>query len=65
LAKDVLVCYLGDETRFLAALKRGIAGAERGEFIEEEEMDARASLKTFVAPSVFYLRPDHVLPLAC
>jgi predicted transcriptional regulator len=41
LAKDVLVRYLDDEARFLAAVERGIAAAERGDFIEEEEMDAR------------------------
>jgi predicted transcriptional regulator len=41
LAKDVLVRYLDDEARFLAAVERGIAAANRGEFIEEEEMDAR------------------------
>ena len=41
LAKDVLVRYLDDEARLLAAVEKGIAAAERGEFIEEEEMDAR------------------------
>jgi predicted transcriptional regulator len=41
LVKDVLVRYLDDKARFLAAVDRGIAAAERGEFIEEEEMDAR------------------------
>ena len=39
--KDVLVRYLDDEARFLAAVERGIEAAERGEFIEEDEMDAR------------------------
>ena len=39
--KDVLVRYLDDEARFLAAVDRGLAAAERGEFIEEEAMDAR------------------------
>ncbi len=39
--KDVLVRYLDDEARFLAAVERGISAAARGEFIEEEEMDAR------------------------
>jgi predicted transcriptional regulator len=29
------------EARFLAAVENGIAAAERGEFIEEAEMDAR------------------------
>jgi len=41
LVKDVLVRYLDEESRFLAAVEKGIAAAERGEFIEEEEMDAR------------------------
>jgi predicted transcriptional regulator len=41
LAKDVVVRYLDNEARFLAGVERGIAAAERGEFIEEEEMDAR------------------------
>ena len=39
--KEVLVRYLDDEAQFLAAVEKGIAAAERGEFIEEEEMDAR------------------------
>jgi predicted transcriptional regulator len=41
LVKDVLARYLDDEARFLAAVEKGIAAAERGEFIEEKEMDAR------------------------
>ena len=41
LVKDVLVRYLEDEVRFLAAVERGIAAAERGDFIEEEEMNSR------------------------
>ena len=41
LVKDILVRYLDDEARFLAAVEKGIVAAERGEFIEEEEMDAR------------------------
>jgi predicted transcriptional regulator len=41
LVKDVLVRYLDDEAQFLAAVEKGIAAAERGEFIEEEEMDTR------------------------
>ena len=41
LVKDVLIRYLDDESRFLAAVEKGIAAAQRGEFIEEEEMDAR------------------------
>jgi predicted transcriptional regulator len=41
LVKDVLSRYLDDEARFLEAVERGIAAAEHGEFIEEEEMEAR------------------------
>jgi predicted transcriptional regulator len=41
LVKDVLVRYLDDEAQFLADVEKGIAAAERGEFIEEAEMDAR------------------------
>ena len=41
LVRDVLARYLEDEARFLAAVEKGIAAAERGELIEEEEMDAR------------------------
>ena len=41
LVQDVLLRYLDDEARFLAAVEKGIAEADRGEFIEEEEMDAR------------------------
>ena len=33
--------YLDEEARFLAAVEKGLAAAERGEFIEEDEMDAR------------------------
>jgi predicted transcriptional regulator len=35
------VRYLAEEARFLAAVEKGLVAAERGEFIEEEEMDAR------------------------
>jgi predicted transcriptional regulator len=45
LVKDVLVRYLNDEARFLAAVEKGVAAAERGEFIEEEEIDARIERK--------------------
>ena len=39
--EHLLVPDQDDEARFLAAVEKGIAAAERGEFIEEEEMDAR------------------------
>ena len=41
LVQDVVVRFLDDEARFLAAVEKGLAAAERGEFIDEEEMDAR------------------------
>jgi predicted transcriptional regulator len=41
LVMKVVARYLDDEAHFLAAVEKGIAAAERGEFIEEEEMDAR------------------------
>jgi predicted transcriptional regulator len=41
LVADVVVRYLDEEARFLAAVEKGLAAADRGEFIEEEEMDAR------------------------
>ena len=37
---NLVARYLDEEARFLAAVENGIAAAERGEFIEEEEMDA-------------------------
>lgn len=41
LVANVVARYLDEEVRFLAAVEKGIAAAERGEFVEEEEMDAR------------------------
>lgn len=41
LVRDVVTRYLDDEARFLAAVEKGLTAAERGEFIEEEEMDTR------------------------
>jgi len=41
LVTDVVIRYLGEKARFLEAVEKGIAAAERGEFIEEDEMDAR------------------------
>lgn len=40
LVTDVVVRYLDEKTRLFAAVEKGIAAAERGELIEEEEMDA-------------------------
>jgi len=41
LVTSVVSRYLDEEALFLAAVERGLAAAGRGEFIEEEEMDAR------------------------
>lgn len=41
LVKDAALRLLEEEARFRAAVREGIAQADRGEFLEEEEMDAR------------------------
>ena len=41
LVKDAALRLLEDEARFRAAVREGIAQADRGEFIEEEQMNAR------------------------
>ncbi|MES1257860.1 MAG: hypothetical protein ABUS51_05505 [Acidobacteriota bacterium] len=41
LVKDAALRLLQQDARFLAAVDRGIAAADRGEFIEEEEMEVR------------------------
>ncbi len=41
LVKDAALRLLQEDARFRAAVREGIAEADRGEFIEEEEMDAR------------------------
>ena len=41
LLKDAALRLLEEETRFHAAVLEGKAYADRGEFIEEQEMDAR------------------------
>ena len=41
LVKEAAVRVLEENARFRAAVREGIAQADRGEFIEEEEMDAR------------------------
>lgn len=41
LVKDATLRLLAEEARFRAAVLEGKAYADRGEFIEEEEMDAR------------------------
>ncbi len=41
LVKDAALRLLEEDARFRAAVREGIAQADSGEFIEEEEMDAR------------------------
>lgn len=41
LVKDAALRLLEDDTRFRAGVRKGIEQADRGELIEEEEMDAR------------------------
>jgi predicted transcriptional regulator len=41
LVKDAALRLLQQDARFRAAVQAGIAQADRGEFIEEDEMDAR------------------------
>jgi predicted transcriptional regulator len=41
LVKDAALRLLQEDARFRAAIQEGIAQADRGEFIEEEEMDGR------------------------
>ena len=41
LVKDTAMRLLEEDARFRAGVRKGIEQADRGEFIEEEEMDAR------------------------
>jgi predicted transcriptional regulator len=41
LVKDAASRLLQEDARFRAAVREGIAQADRGEFIEEEEMEVR------------------------
>lgn len=41
LVTHVVARFLDEETRFLAAVEKGIAAAARGEFLEEDQMAAR------------------------
>jgi len=41
LVKDAALRILENNARFRAGVQRGIEAANRGDFIEEEEMDAR------------------------
>jgi len=41
LVVKIVARHLDEESRFLAAVEKGLAAAERGEFVDEDEMDAR------------------------
>ena len=41
LVKDAALHLLEDDESFRAAVQKGLEQADRGEFIDEEEMDAR------------------------
>jgi predicted transcriptional regulator len=41
LVRDATMRLLQEDTRFRAAVREGLAEADRGEFIEEDEMAAR------------------------
>jgi predicted transcriptional regulator len=41
LVKDAALRLLQEEARFIEAVEKGLAAAERGEFVDEEEMTAR------------------------
>ena len=41
LAQQILSVYLKREAQFVAAVKRGIGSAERGDFVEHDEVMAR------------------------
>jgi len=41
LVRDAALRLLQEDSRFRATVREGIAQADRGEFIEEEEMDGR------------------------
>ena len=41
LVKEAALRLLQEDARFRAAVREGVAQADRGEFIEQQEMDAR------------------------
>lgn len=41
LVADIVIRFMDEKRRFFEAVERGIRAAERGEFVEEDEMDAR------------------------
>jgi len=48
LAQQVLSRYLEDDTRFIEAVNLGLAAAERGDFVEHEEVGKK--LKQILRP---------------
>jgi predicted transcriptional regulator len=48
LAQHVLSHYLEDDTRFIEAVNLGLAAAERGDFVEHEEVGKK--LKQILRP---------------
>lgn len=48
LAQEVLSRYLEDDKRFVEAVNLGLAAAERGEFVEHEEVGKK--LKQILGP---------------
>jgi predicted transcriptional regulator len=41
LVKDAALRLLVDDTEFRASVRKGVEQADRGEFLEEDDMDAR------------------------
>jgi predicted transcriptional regulator len=41
LAQQVLSRYLEDDSRFIEAVDRGLAAADRGDFVERDEVGAK------------------------
>jgi len=39
--RELVELYIDDDTRFRAAVRKGFDSLDRGDFIDEEEMDAR------------------------
>ena len=55
LVAKVIARYIDKEARFLAAVENGIAAAERGEFIEEEEEEMDARLEGTEAVEILHI----------
>ncbi len=51
LAQQVLSRYLEDDTRFIDAVNLGIAAADRGEFVEHDEVGAKIQIFNCSHPS--------------